>query len=56
MPTVFTVSVEPVVTPSVPVVVIGPPERPLAVATDVTVPPALSSAAQYIEVPFECNT
>ena len=52
MPIVFTVSVEPVVTPSVPVAVIVPPERPLAVAIEVMP----SSAAQYIEVPFECNT
>ena len=52
----LTVRVEPVVTPRVPEVVIVPPERPLAVAIDVTVPPALSSAAQYTAVPLECST
>ena len=41
---------------TVPVVVIVPPVIPLPVATDVTVPPELSSAAQYVAVPFECNT
>ena len=40
-------------TDTVPVVVIGPPFKPLPVDTEVT---PWSSAAQYIVVPLECNT
>jgi hypothetical protein len=54
MPVVLTVSVGPVVTPIVPVDVIGPPERPFAVATLVT--PVAAAVVQYAAVPFDERT